>query len=155
MQHRIKLVDAVLESSKSLHKQLGKSDRERMDQYLTSLDEIESRLTASEKWIDIPLKPQDYSHLNLDATSEGEPREYYRNMFDLIALAFDADITRSVAFMLNREDGMGVSDTFPLKLGLQGHASQPVARGRQGRATGLRQIRPVPQPSNWPTSWVV
>ncbi|MDX2269558.1 MAG: DUF1552 domain-containing protein, partial [Bryobacter sp.] len=30
----------------------------------------------------------------------------------------DADITRSVAFMLNREDGMGISDTFPLKLGL-------------------------------------
>lgn len=118
LQRRIKLVDAVLESSKSLSKQLGKSDREKMDQYLTSLNEIEARLTASEKWIDIPLKKQDYSHLNLDATSEGEPREYYRNMFDLIALAFDADITRSVAFMLNREDGMGVSDTFPLKLGL-------------------------------------
>ena len=64
------------------------------------------------------MKKQDYSHLNLDATSEGEPAEYYRNMFDLIALAFDADITRSVAFMLNREDGMGISDTFPLKLGL-------------------------------------
>jgi uncharacterized protein DUF1552 len=119
LKKRIKLVDAVLESAKSLHKQLGKSDSERMEQYLTSLDEIESRLTASEKWIDIPIKPQDYSHLNLDATSEGEPREYYRNMFDLIALAFDADITRSVAFMLNREDGMGVSDTFPIKLGLK------------------------------------
>ena len=39
-------------------------------------------------------------------------------MFDLIALAFDADITRSVAFMLNREDGMGISDTFSIKLGL-------------------------------------
>ena len=39
-------------------------------------------------------------------------------MFDLIALAFDADITRSITFMLNREDGMGISDTFPLKLGL-------------------------------------
>ena len=39
-------------------------------------------------------------------------------MFDLIALAFDADITRTVTFMLNREDGMGISDTFPLKLGL-------------------------------------
>jgi hypothetical protein len=39
-------------------------------------------------------------------------------MFDLIALAFDADITRSVTFMMNREDGMGISDTFPLKLGL-------------------------------------
>ena len=118
LQRRIKLVDAVLESAKSLNQQLGQSDREKMDQYLTSLDEIEARLTASEKWIDIPLKAQDYSQLNLDANSEGEPREYYRNMFDLIALAFDADVTRSVAFMLNREDGMGISDTFPIKLGL-------------------------------------
>jgi len=105
-----------------------------MDQYLTSLDEIESRLAASEKWIDIPLKQQDYSHLNLDATSEGEPREYYRNMLDLIALAFDADITRSVAFMLNREDGMGISDTFPLKLGLsRTHHNLSHAGDKQGQ----------------------
>lgn len=116
---RIKLVDAVLENARSLNRKLGRSDRKKMDQYLTSLSEVESRLIASEKWLDIPLKKQDHSHLNLDATSEGEPREYYRNMFDLIALAFDADITRSVAFMLNREDGMGISDTFPLKLGLK------------------------------------
>jgi hypothetical protein len=118
LQQRIKLVDAVVESARSLNQKLGKSDRERMDQYLTSLDEVESRLIASEHWIDIPLKQQDYSHLDLSVTNEGEPAEYYRNMFDLIALAFDADITRSVTFMLNREDGMGISDTFPLKLGL-------------------------------------
>ena len=118
LQRRIKLVDAVAANAKSLDQQLGKSDRERMDQYLTSLNEVESRLIASEKWIDIPLKKQDYSHLNLDASPEGEPAEYYRNMFDLMALAFDADITRSATFMLNREDGMGISDTFPLKLGL-------------------------------------
>jgi hypothetical protein len=118
LQRRIKLVDAVAASAKSLDQQLGKSDREKMDQYLTSLNEVESRLIASEKWIDIPLKQQDYTHLNLDASPEGEPAEYYRNMMDLIALAFDADITRSVTFMLNREDGMGISDTFPIKLGL-------------------------------------
>lgn len=118
LKKRIKLVDAVLENAKSLSRQLGQSDREKMDQYLTSLNEVEGRLTASEKWIDVPLKSQDYSHLNLDASTEGDPHEYYRNMFDLIALAFDADITRSVTFMLNREDGMGISDTFPLKLGL-------------------------------------
>jgi hypothetical protein len=62
--------------------------------------------------------PDNLESGNLDATNEGEPAEYYRNMFDLIALAFDADITWSVAFMLNREDGMGISDSFPLKLGL-------------------------------------
>lgn len=118
LKQRIKLVDAVAENARSLNQQLGKSDRERMDQYLTSLNEVEARLIASEKWIDIPLKKQDYAHLDLKVTNESEPADYYRNMFDLIALAFDADITRSVTFMLNREDGMGISDTFPLKLGL-------------------------------------
>ncbi|MEM7232121.1 MAG: DUF1552 domain-containing protein [Planctomycetota bacterium] len=118
LKRRIKLVDAVLESAKRLNRKLGRSDRDKMDQYLTSLNEVESRLIASEKWIDIPLKKQDYSHLKLDVDKEKSPADYYRTMFDLIALAFDADITRSVAFMLNREDGMGISDTFPLKLGL-------------------------------------
>ena len=105
-----------------------------MDQYLTSLNEVESRLIASEKWIDIPLKKQNYSHLDLNVTTEGKPADYYRNMFDLIALAFDADITRSVAFMLNREDGMGISDTFPLKLGLtRTHHSLSHAEDKEGQ----------------------
>ncbi|MFO0951207.1 MAG: DUF1552 domain-containing protein [Isosphaeraceae bacterium] len=122
------------QSARDLNRRLGQSDRERMDQYLASLDEVESRLIASEKWVDVPLKKQDYSHLNLDATNEGDPAEYYRNMFDLIALAFDADITRSVAFMLNREDGMGISDTFPLKLGLgRTHHSLSHATDKEGQ----------------------
>ncbi len=139
LKRRIKLVDAVAESAKALHRRLGRSDRERMDQYLTSLDEVESRLIASERWIDIPLKKQDYSHLNLDATNEGEPAEYYRTMFDLIALAFDADITRSVAFMLNREDGMGISDTFPVKLGLsRTHHALSHATDKEGQLAFAR-----------------
>ena len=90
-----------------------------MEQYLTSLNEFEMRLEASEKWIDIPLKKQDYSHLDLDASPKNDPKTYYRTIFDLMALAFDADITRSITFMMNREDGMGISDTFPRKLGMR------------------------------------
>jgi hypothetical protein len=132
---RIRLVDAVSESAKSLNKQLGQSDRDKMDQYLTSLGEIEARLIAAEKWIDVPLKKQDHSKLDLDVTSEGDkPADYYRNMLDLVALAFDADITRSVAFMLNREDGMGISDTFPIKLGLgRTHHNLSHAEDKEGQ----------------------
>ncbi|MEO8129644.1 MAG: DUF1552 domain-containing protein, partial [Bryobacteraceae bacterium] len=134
LQRRIKLVDAVTASAKALDQKLGKTDREHMDQYMTALDEVETRLIAGEKWIDIPLKKQDYSNVNLDATNEGEPAEFYKAMFDLIALAFDADITRSVAFMLNREDGMGISDTFPLRLGLgQAHHRLSHAADKQGQ----------------------
>ena len=124
----------MLENARSLNKRLGRADRATMDEYLASLHEVESRLIASEKWIDIPLKPQDHSHLNLDASPDDDPGEYYRTMFDLIALAFDADITRSVAFMLNREDGMGISDTFPLKLGLsRTHHNLSHAEDKQGQ----------------------
>jgi hypothetical protein len=115
---RISLVDAVLENAKAFSRRLGRTDRETMQQYLSSLDEIESRLVASERWLETPVKQQDRSFLDLDASPDGEPASYYRTMFDLVALAFDADITRSVTFMLSREDGMGISDTFPLKLGL-------------------------------------
>lgn len=134
LKKRIKLVDAVAESARDFNRQLGRSDRERMEQYLTSLNEVESRLIASEKWIDVPLKAQDRSHVDLDVTNESEPALYYRSMFDLIALAFDADITRSVTFMLNREDGMGISDTFPIKLGLsQTHHSLSHAGDKDGQ----------------------
>src|SRR4029079_19521842 len=134
LQRQIKLVDAVAASAKSLNQQLGQSDRERMEQYLTSLNEVESRLIASEKWVNVPLKAQDRSHLDLEVTNENEPADYYRTMFDLIALAFDADITRSITFMLNREDGMGISDTFPLKLGLsKTHHSLSHATDKEGQ----------------------
>jgi hypothetical protein len=115
---RMKLVDAVFENAKTLDKNLGRIDSQKMEEYLTSLNEFETRLQASEKWFDIPLKKQDYSHLELNASPEEDPAIYYRTMFDLIALAFDADITRSISFLMHREDGMGISDTFPLKLGL-------------------------------------
>ncbi|MEM7235375.1 MAG: DUF1552 domain-containing protein, partial [Planctomycetota bacterium] len=119
IRRRMKLVDAVSENAKALDRDLGRADRDKMEQYLTSLSEFEGRLQVSEKWLDIPLKKQDYSKLKLDATPEKDPATYYRTMFDLIALAFDADITRSITFMMSREDGMGISDTFPLKLGLK------------------------------------
>jgi hypothetical protein len=130
---QLSLVDAVLENAKAFSRRLGRTDRETMQQYLASLDEMETRLAASERWIDTPVKDQDRSFLNLDASPEGEPASYYQTMFDLVAIAFDADITRSVSFMLSREDGMGISDTFPLKLGLpQTHHNLSHAGDREG-----------------------
>ena len=133
LRQRMQLVDADLENAKTLDRKLGSADREKMEQYLTSLNEFETRLQASEKWIDIPLKKQDYSQLDLDASPEMNPAGYYRTMLDLVALAFDADITRSITFMMNREDGMGISDTFPLKLGISNtHHSLSHKKDRDG-----------------------
>jgi hypothetical protein len=70
-------------------------------------------------------------------------------MFDLIALAFDADITRSVAFMLNREDGMGISDTFRSNWDSRKHTT--IYRMRPtGRAVAVCQVRSVLEPAGGP-----
>ncbi|MFM7521039.1 MAG: DUF1552 domain-containing protein [Planctomycetota bacterium] len=118
LRRKMSLVDAVLGEARSFAGGLGHTDRETMDTYLSSLREMEERLEAAERWLDVPLVAPDRATLDLDATTDGDPARYYRTMFDLVALAFAADITRSVTFMLSREDGMGISDTFPLKLGL-------------------------------------
>ena len=134
LERKMKLVDAVNENSKSFNKQLGKTDKETLSQYLTSLNELENRIKSNERWTGIPLKKQDHSKLDFDYDIEQEPLQYYKTMLDLIALTFDADITRSVVFMLNREDGMGISDTFPVKLGLkQTHHSLSHAGDQTGQ----------------------
>jgi len=134
LKKRIKLVDAVHENSEAFGKALGRSDKEKMDQYLTSLSEVEERLIASERWIDVPLKEQNHSDLEFEVDKEQDPAAWYRTMFDIIALALDADISRSVSFMLNREDGMGISDTFPQKIGLhQTHHNLSHATDHQGQ----------------------
>ena len=67
-------------------------------------------------------------------------------------LAFDADITRSVAFMLNREDGMGISDTFPLKLGLPRRITiSPMLRTKKD--SWILQNTICSSASRWRISW--
>jgi hypothetical protein len=151
LRRRMSLVDAVLGEARSFTAGLGHTDRETMDNYLTGLCAMEERLEAAERWLDVPLAAPDRATLDLDATTDGDPARYYRTMFDLIALAFAADTTRSVTFMLSREDGMGISDTFPLKLGL---GAPPTTYPTPVIATACWRSRSTTasSPSNWRSS---
>ena len=113
LDYEAKVVDMVLDNARELNKKLGKNDREKLDQYLTSVSEIEDNVKRSSKWLDTPIKDVDSSHLNLDVDMNIQPDKYFETMFDLISLAFEADLTRTATFMMTREDGMGIADTFP------------------------------------------
>jgi len=117
-----KIVDLVLEDSKSFKKRLGANDKVKLDEYLSSLNEVEKQLTRNEKWLDVPLKDFDASLINLDVDPTAAPEDYVRSMMDIMVLGFQTDITRVMSYMMAREDGMGFGDNFPkLALGLQGH----------------------------------
>jgi len=122
LNYEAKIVDMVLENAKQLDKKLSKNDKEKMDQYLTSVSEVEDSIKRTNKWLDTPIKDVETGHLKLDTDKAVNPAEYMDTMYNLIALAFEADITRSATFMMTREDGMGIADTFStIVFGFGGH----------------------------------
>jgi len=107
------LLDSLTTQVASLQRQLPGNDRERMERYLEDVRELERRLALSQVKLPdgmvLPLKPV------------GIPDDYEdhaRLMFDLLALAWQADLTRVTSMLLARELGnplfpkSGISEPF-------------------------------------------
>lgn len=124
-----KAVDFIMDDAKSLGRQLGKNDQEKVNEYLASISDVEDRIVRTESWLDKPIKEVDSSHINLNANDKG-PEEFIRCMYDLMAISFEADITRTAAYQIAREDGLGLGDKFPkVALGLPGWHTIQHAKG--------------------------
>ncbi len=98
MQRQRSILDAVTERVTRLEKKLGPADRSRMTEYLENVREIERRIQLAEK--------QHHSDLAMPPTPVGIPddhEEHSKLMLDLMALAFEAEITRVSSFMMARE----------------------------------------------------
>lgn len=127
-----RIVDLVLEDSRDLRRRLGRNDKEKLEEYLDSVHEVERRVERAEDWLGTPLPEVSPDSLNLDA-KQNAPEDYVRAMYDLAFLAFQTDLTRSIAYQISQEDGKGVSDKFPaLALGLAGHHSLSHGAGKEG-----------------------
>ena len=93
--HRGSVLDALRDSAKSLHGDLNSADRDKLDQYLTSVREVERRLQMSKAWLDKP-KPKP----NIKEVAD-EGRMHIEEMplfFDLLTLALQTDSTRVATF---------------------------------------------------------
>lgn len=110
------MLDRVLEDSKSLRKRLGNHDREKLDEYLASVEEIERGVQRSQQWLEVPrpeLSDQDRETLHLEADDEA-PRNFIRTMYDLIYLAFRTDSTRVATYQItNMADCSSKAAKFP------------------------------------------
>jgi len=94
------ILDSVAGQARDLQRKLGTHDRERLDQYFTSVRELEQRLQMSREWERKP-KPTVTASIPLDPASPREYMEKVRLMYDLARLAFETDSTRSVALLLD------------------------------------------------------
>jgi len=94
------ILDALTAQASDLKRTVGAHDKAKIDLYLESVREIERRLTRAEEQFG------NNPDLVLPEAPAGIPFDYERHvdmMFDLIALAYEADITRVITFMLARE----------------------------------------------------
>ncbi|MEM1224952.1 MAG: DUF1552 domain-containing protein [Planctomycetota bacterium] len=91
LKHRASVLDALRESAHALNRTLNASDRNKLDQYLTSVRDVERRLQMSKEWIDRP-KPK--SPIDDVADEERKHIDEVALLFDLMALALQTDSTR-------------------------------------------------------------
>lgn len=93
----VSILDSVAQKLPHLKRELGTGDRERVDNYLDNIRELERRIQIA---LDNPVGEPD------EEVPFGIPQSkdvHFRLMFDLIALAFEGDITRSATMMMGRD----------------------------------------------------
>lgn len=110
------MLDRVLEDSRTLRGRLGRFDREKLDEYLASVRQIEQSVERSQRWLEIPrpeLRDEDRDMLHLEADDEA-PLNFIRTMYDLIYLAFRTDSTRVATYQItNMADCSSKAAKFP------------------------------------------
>jgi hypothetical protein len=107
------LLDLISERTAALQRDLGPGDKRRLDQYLTTVREVERRVEMAEQ--------RDLSAIVLPEAPIGELPDFdeqVRLMFNLITLAYQANLTRVVSYVMaaegtnRRYDHIGVPDAF-------------------------------------------
>ena len=112
LNRRASLLDFIKEDMTRLKRELGSSDREKVDHYLDSIREVERRIQKAE----VNFRDNDQPDLERPIGVPESYSEHARLMFDLQLLALQGDVTRVITFQLARETSnrtypeIGVSD---------------------------------------------
>ncbi len=129
------VLDAVLGDAQQLQKSLGAVDRQQLEQYFSSIREVELGLKREIDWAHQP-KPnpnlKGFGDYESAVSPEGNGKfvydQYAKLMYDLIALAFQTDSTRVVSYVVRTELAGGVYPEFGISKGyheLTHHGNDP------------------------------
>jgi hypothetical protein len=105
LRRKASVLDANLAEVRRLEQKMGKEDKGRLEQYLTSVREAEIRTRRADAWLDTPLptiSDTDRKRTNRDI-AQTLAGDYFRTVYDLMVLAFQTDVTRVATFSLGGE----------------------------------------------------
>lgn len=105
------ILDLVMGQARQMEQKVGTGDKEKLDEYFTSVREVENQLQRNIDWSERP-KPdvtlgglEDYSKPYRPHSAGWDYPTWIKMMFDLMALAFQTDSTRVITFMIRTEGG--------------------------------------------------
>ena len=93
------IMDTVQEAAKRFERRVGTADKEKLDEYYTSVREMEERMLKAEAWVQKP-KPKVDAKPPEDVTNEADLIARMRLLFDLVPLALQTDSTRAVTVLI-------------------------------------------------------
>ncbi|GAA5508481.1 DUF1552 domain-containing protein [Novipirellula caenicola] len=99
------IMDLVGEDVKSLERQLGAGDRNRLDAYFTSVRQLEKRMELSERWAKLP-KPVVDAKKPVDVGNPNDLIARQKTMCEVIKLALQTDSTRYISFHVPGSGGV-------------------------------------------------
>ncbi len=105
----ISILDRVKERAESLRRKIAASDGTKLDEYLTSVREVEKRVEGMRKTkddADDTAKAKNTSAVTMDRPANGLPedlREHAKLMCDIIAIAFQTNKTRVASLIISRD----------------------------------------------------
>ena len=126
------ILDFVMDDARSLQSQLAYRDKQKLDEYLVSVREIEQRIEKAEQFGAAP-DPSVETPSGIPTSFE----DYTRVMFDLMVLAFQTDTTRIGTFLLANE---GSNRTFPEAGIAEGHHFLTHHQGKEEMIEKVAQI---------------
>jgi hypothetical protein len=107
--YRQSILDGAVEETRSLKSSLGPADQCKLDEYLTSIREVERGIQLAQR-DGAAKRPSAEPPPGIPA----DPTEHARLMFELLALAFQADLTRVATMMVGRESSIRSYDHLGL-----------------------------------------
>ena len=100
LEERSSILDTLLDDTRRFRRQLGRDDQSRLDQYLTSVREIEERIQAARQW-ELRPKPMTDQTLPEDIRDQKLFFEKFDLMLSMARLAMESDSTRIVTLMVD------------------------------------------------------
>ncbi|MCR9201206.1 MAG: DUF1552 domain-containing protein [Planctomycetaceae bacterium] len=110
------LLNEIHADARDFSRRLGKEDRATLDEYLSAISDLEKKIENDRLWAEqgaVAAPPE--MNLEIEFT---DVENYIRSMYDLMYLAFKADITRVATYQIASEGGTAPTNNLSKRLGM-------------------------------------